>query len=304
MNEVFLTKYPTQKNKVAIVTGANIGIGFETAKALAYKGIKVILACRNEQKAKVAQQKITTAIETAEVEFMPLDLSEEKSVECFTDLFTQKYKHLDILVNNAGIMSNEYNTNSKGYESQLATNFLGHFLLVQKLFPVLKNTKDARIVHLSSIAHKKANIYFDDMQGKKKFKGFKYYGQSKLACLLFAKELQRRIEKEGLSVKSIGAHPGVSITNISQNLPKIVLYAQGKIGSLFMSSSVEGAEAVVHAALSENVQGGEYFGPKGLLEFKGKVGNAYESKKAQDEVLAKKLWEKTEELLGLEFHVL
>ena len=192
-----LTNVSSQVGKVAIVTGANSGLGYETALALAAKDMKVILACRNLVKAEDAKEKIQQEQPNASIECRQIDLSSLNSVRDFSADFLKDYQQLDLLINNAGIMIPPFSLTEDGFESQMAANYFGHFLLTEGLLESLMKTPDSRIVSLSSIAHKRGKIQFDDLQFEQDYDAMKAYAQSKLACLIFAIELQRKLDKAG-----------------------------------------------------------------------------------------------------------
>ena len=205
-----------------MVTGANIGLGYETALALAGKGCTVVLACRNAAKADAARAAILAQHPKARIECLTLDLGSLKSVRAFAAAYKKRHATLDLLINNAGIMMPPYTLSEDGFESQLAANYLGHFALTGLLLPLINKTPNARIVSLSSLAHKWSGIRFHDLNATRRYDKRLAYGQSKLACLMFAYELQRRLTKAGCATLSVAAHPGVSATNLFQHLPKAV----------------------------------------------------------------------------------
>ncbi len=217
-----LKQAPMQSGRIAVVTGANIGLGYETALALAGKGCAVVLACRSPAKAEAAKATILAQHPKASVECMTLDLGSLKSVRAFAAAYKKRHATLDLLINNAGIMMPPYSLSEDGFESQLAANYLGHFALTGLLLPLITKTPNSRIVSLSSLAHKWSGIRFDDLHATRRYDKRLAYGQSKLACLMFAYELQRRLARAGHTTLSVAAHPGVSSTNLFQHLPKIV----------------------------------------------------------------------------------
>ncbi len=215
-----LKNIPAQPQRIAIVTGANSGLGFETALVLAQKQIRVILACRNLAKAEKAKKEILDAYPKAQIEILKLDLADLDSVHAFAEAYSANYNRLDLLINNAGVMIPPYEVTKDGYEFQFHANYLGHFLLTGLLLELLIKTEGSRVVSLSSKAHESATINFDDLQSEQKYSKWKAYGQSKLACLLFAKELNRRLQNINASTISLAAHPGISNTGIFQYFPK------------------------------------------------------------------------------------
>ncbi len=290
---------PSQKGRIAIVTGANNGLGYETALALAKKDMKVILACRNLAKAEIAKQAICKEVPQAEIDIMVIDLSKLASVRTFANAFLEKYTQLDILINNAGIMTPPFSLSEEGFESQMAANYFGHFLLTALLLEMLMKTPHSRIVTLSSIAHKTGKINFDDLQSQKKYSPMVAYSQSKLACLMFSYELQRRLTQMGSQTISLAAHPGISDTNLLKNtpIPNWLFDLFKPIMNLtFLQSAKAGAEPTLYAALGEDVKGGDYFGPDGFNEMRGRAKKVESTPLSKDETLAKKLWEVSERL--------
>jgi NAD(P)-dependent dehydrogenase (short-subunit alcohol dehydrogenase family) len=289
---------PSQKGKIAIVTGANTGLGFETALALASREMKVIMACRDMEKARLAGQAILRKVPGANIEVMLVDLSSLSSVHDFAIGFISRYNRLDLLINNAGIMVPPYSLTKDGFESQFAVNYLSHFLLTGLLLDVITKTPGSRIVTLASNAHRKGFINFEDINSKKEYSPMKAYRQSKLACLVFAFELQRRLEKNGYSTISVAAHPGVVVTELVRHIPKWLMFIGKPVTALTTQSPQKGALPILYAALAPDVKGGEYFGPQGRSEWKGKPGRAYTTPLSKDEQVGKRLWEVTEKLTG------
>lgn len=298
-----IEKIPAQPGTVAIVTGANNGLGFETAKALAKKGVEVVMACRNIEKAEEAKAKILQVNKNAKLHIFELDLSKMESVRSFAEEFTSKYDRLDFLINNAGIMMPPFKLTVDGFESQLATNYLGHFLLTKLVFPIIKKTENARVVSLSSLAHKWSGIQFDDINFKKSYSKRNAYGQSKFACLMFGIELDRRLKAANIDAISVAAHPGVSATNLFNNMPKPIAWLASAVGSLFVQSAEAGAQPSLYAALGKNIHGGEYTGPDGKGEMKGDATIVKPRKLALQTDIADQLWRRTEEMLGEKFEV-
>ena len=289
---------PAQNGRVAIVTGANSGIGFETARALAERGAVVVLACRNPEKAAAALGRIRDAHPESEVTFLPLDLADLSSVRSFADSFQAHHDQLDLLINNAGIMMVDHGKTSDGFERQLGTNHLGHFALTGLLAPMLAKTEGSRVVTVSSLAHLGGNIHFDDLAGDRRYGKIKQYGQSKLANLLFAKELQRRLDEAGVKTVSAAAHPGWTATNLQVTVPLFV-----KLNPFFGMKPLQGALPTLYAATADDVTGGEYFGPDGAFEVWGKPARAKTSKRANDPKLAARLWQVSEEMTGVRWAV-
>ncbi len=294
---------PSQKGKIAIVTGANIGLGFETTLGLAKKGAKVIMACRNLQKAEQAKKDIQQKVPDADLIILELDLNSLQSVRDFAKAFAEKYNQLDLLIENAGIMIPPFSKTKDGFESQMGVNYFSHFLLTNLLFPILNKSKNARIVTLSSKAHERGRIDFENLNAEKSYSKMGAYSQSKLACLMFAYELQRRLEKAGSNVIAVSAHPGVSNTNLGQYIPKLLYNLFLPITVLFLHSPEKAALPSLMAAMDENVKGGEYFGPTGFNGMKGEPGKVKSLRHSYDKEVAKKLWEVSEELTHSKFDI-
>lgn len=295
---------PVAKDKIAIITGANSGLGYETAVALSKKGMHVILACRDEFKTEKAIVDIKTSVPDAKLEYMHLDLSRLQSVRDFCSHFNQKYSKLDILVNNAGVMTPPYTKTEEGFELQIGVNYLGHFLLTGLLFDKLKNTAYSRIVHLGSLAHLNATIDVEDLHYEKRaYKKMNAYRQSKLACMLFGIELDRRLKKHQLPSRSILAHPGVSLTNLVRYMPQFLLSILSvTLLPFFTHKPKIAALSQIAAALKPDLKGGEYIGPDGRNEMKGMPHFAKVSDQAKDPELAKQLWSKAEELCQIKYN--
>ncbi|MFZ5429245.1 MAG: oxidoreductase [Bacteroidota bacterium] len=285
---------PVKEGNIAIVTGANVGLGFETALALAEKGMEVILAARNQKKAIHAMHVIKTRVPGAKLHFRKIDLGSLSSVREFAEYFQEEFRKLDLLVNNAGIMMPPYSLTQDGFESQFGTNFLGHFLLTGLLLPALKKGNGSRVVTLSSIAHKYGKIHFNDLNFSNNYDKMKAYSQSKLACLIFAYELDRRFKDSGFPAISVGAHPGVSSTNLGYQLSPVLRYFFPKIGQ----SAEAGAKPVLMAASSPSLNGGEYCGPDGWLEMRGNPVLVGSTKISRDPEIARQLWEVSEKMVN------
>ena len=295
-----LKQAPMQTGRIAVITGANIGLGFETALALAGKGCTVVLACRSTAKAEAAKTIILAQYPKAKVECLALDLGSLKSVRAFATAYRKRHTRLDLLINNAGIMMPPFSLSEDGFESQLAANYLGHFALTGLLLPLITKTPDSRIVSLSSLAHKWSGIRFGDLNATRWYDKRLAYGQSKLACLMFAYELQRRLTRAGHTTLSVAAHPGVSSTNLFQHMPKIVnMFAP--LTALVLQSAQGGAQPTLYAALGDDIQGGDYCGPQSLGEMRGAPGKVNSSRRSRDEAVAAKLWAVSEELTGVRF---
>jgi NAD(P)-dependent dehydrogenase (short-subunit alcohol dehydrogenase family) len=295
---------PGLKGKTIIVTGGNSGLGYESVKAFAQKGAKVILACRNTEKGEKAKNEIMLTNITGEIIVMKIDLMDLTSVRDFASQFNRNYSKLDVLMNNAGIMATpNYKTND-GFEAQLGTNHLGHFALTGLLLDVLRSTPGSRVVNVSSLAHKSGEMDFNDLMFEKgrKFKTMKAYGQSKLANLLFTYELQRYFETNRIDSISVAAHPGGSNTRLAGHLEESgFMKFISKIARGIMQSAEIGALPQIRASVDPNVNGGEYYGPDrffGVFGYPVLVKSTPASHNIYD---AKKLWELSEKLTGVKY---
>jgi NAD(P)-dependent dehydrogenase (short-subunit alcohol dehydrogenase family) len=295
---------PDQKGRVVIVTGGNSGIGYEAALALAGKNARVILAIRSVDKGEQAAQTIRQLYPAAEVKVMALDLSDLKNIRAFAQAFLASYDRLDILINNAGVMALPEVQTADGFEMQFGTNHLGHFALTGLLLPALKKTSGARVVTVSSFVHTSGDIHFEDLQWKKKYDRWGAYGQSKLANLLFAYELQRRFDSSGIKVISVGCHPGYAATNLQAAGPQmdgslISLWMMKAANFLIAQSPAMGALPTLFAAVSPQINGCDYVGPTGMRGMRGYPEKVMSNDKSYDEALAKQLWAVSEELTGV-----
>ncbi len=298
---------PNLKGKRALITGANSGIGFETARIMAEKGAQVILACRSEDKAVQAMAKIRRKSPNAELHFLPLDLSSLQSVHHMADMFHEQYDKLDYAINNAGVMWLPQSKTVDGFESQIGTNHLGHYALTGLLLPALLKTPGSRIVTVSSIAHTAGNIYFDDLFFERHSYGKqKAYSQSKLANLVFARELERRLNANGAQTISVAAHPGVANTNLAipgfeQSDSGLMAKAMKLLTPLVAQNPVKGALPTLYAATADNVQGGDYYGPDGFYAAYGYPTLAKSTRRSRDPDIGRKLWEVSENLTGIRY---
>ena len=297
-----INSLPQQTGRTFIVTGANTGLGYETTIMLAKKGAKVIMACRNMSKANAAKANILKEVPKTDLDVLEIDLSSLKSVRSFVKAYQAKYDKLDVLVNNAGVMMPPYSKTEDGFELQFGANYLGHFLLTGLLLQTITKTPNSRIVTLSSLVHKNGKINFADLQSEKKYSASEAYAKSKLACLMFTRELQRRLEKAGhQQTISTASHPGIATTELSRHMPKLVYNVlRYTIAPFLTHAPIEGAKPTMLAAIGE-AKGGDYFGPTGFNEFKGKPGKATSTPLSNDEAIANQLWEVSEKLVGLNY---
>lgn len=297
-----INSIPDLTGKNAIITGANSGLGLETAKIFAQKGAHVILAVRNVDKGEQARKSILESVSNANVEIMKLDLSDLSSVREFSVQYKEKYSTLDLLINNAGVMMPPFQKTIDGFEMQFGSNHLGHFALTGLLLETLLNTNSSRVVTLSSIAHKGANILFDNLDGEKGYNPFTFYGQSKLANLLFSYELNNRLKEKNANTVSVACHPGISSTNLfSFGKKETPWYA--KIFLKFVAQPpMMGAFPTLFSATSDNIIGGEYVGPDGAGNRKGNPAIDHSVKNLYNDETLKKLWSVSEELTGITYN--
>jgi NAD(P)-dependent dehydrogenase (short-subunit alcohol dehydrogenase family) len=295
---------PDQSGRTAVVTGANSGLGLVCARELARHGGHVVLACRNAEKGAAAVAEIEQAAPGAQVELVDLDLGSLASVEAFAESFRATHEGLDVLLNNAGVMAPPRRTTADGFELQLGTNYLGHFALTARLLGAMEGRADARVVTLSSIAHKTGRIDFEDLQSERRYSRWRAYGQSKLADLMFALELDRRLRAAGSHVKSVAAHPGYAATNLqSAAVPTADRLVMVVTNVLLAQSAERGAWPPLYAATEPGVEGGAYIGPDGIGEFRGHPQPVSPNRVARDEAVAARLWEVSEELTGVRFEL-
>ena len=300
-NNWSLNQVTNQSGKTAIITGANVGLGYETALAFAGKGMKVILACRNLEKAETAKHRILDLHPKALLEIRHIDTSSLQSVRQFAKGILADYDQLDLLINNAGIMMTPFSLSEDGFENQLATNYLGHFLLTGLLLPLISQVKDSRVVTLSSLAHSWSGIQFDDINFEKSYVRSKAYSQSKAACLVFAIELQRRLTAANSPTLSLAAHPGFSDTQLVRNMPLIVRMLSPLLSKFMSQSAADGAAPTLYAALGKNLKGGEFIGPAGSNQRKGlpTVVDFDPSFKSPD--LGQRLWTLSEQMTDIQY---
>lgn len=301
-----LADMPDLNGKTAIVTGANSGLGFETSKALAGAGAEVIMACRNQDKAQAAADAIQAHHPGAKVEIMTLDLADLGSVRRFAQAAIKRCPKLHFLINNAGVMALPERRTTEDFEMQFGTNHLGHFALTGLLFERLKATAGARVVTESSLAHRFGKIRFNDLHWQRRYQKWPAYGQSKLANLMFALELDRRCQAQKLDIMSVAAHPGFASTHLQQAGPEMqgakLLALAMKLGNAVMSQSqAQGALPTIYAAVSENINGGDYIGPAGFQEVWGYPARAYINRRARDVETAERLWSVSEDLTQVSF---
>ena len=293
---------PSQLGRTAVVTGATGGLGYETALVLARAGAEVILTGRDDRKGQSAIEKIGHEVSGVRIAFEPLDLASLASITDFAQRM-QARQSLDLLINNAGVMAlPRRQTTADGFEMQFGTNHLGHFALTARLMPLLRQASAPRVVSVSSLAHRTGSIDFSDLQGERIYSPWKAYGQSKLACLMFALELQRRSDAAGWKVTSNAAHPGFARTNLFAGGPGgLVSLATDFAAPFFGHSAADGARPILFAATSPQAKPGAYYGPGGIGELRGAPATALVMPRARDATAAARLWDISGKLTGTTF---
>ena len=305
-NKWTAAQIPDQHGRVAVVTGANSGIGFFAARELARAGARVVLAVRDAEKGATAAREITAAVPNAELEVGSLDLSSLDSVRGFAQWFERKHEGLDLLINNAGLITVSPRMTADGFELQFGTNHLGHFALTGLLLSRMDGRTEARVVTVSGTFHRMGRINFDDLQaerGYRRWRAFRAYCQSKLANLLFAFELDRRLRAAGSAIRGLAAHPGYAATNLSAAAPMPDRAFMAVSNRIFAQSAEMGALPILYAATYPSLAGGTYVGPGRFFEARGYPKPASSSAAARDEAVARKLWEVSEELTRVTFRI-
>jgi NAD(P)-dependent dehydrogenase (short-subunit alcohol dehydrogenase family) len=290
---------PDQSGRVAVITGANTGLGYETALALATHGAHVVLAVRNLDKGKDAVARISAQSPDADVALQELDLTSLASVRAAAEELRSAHDRIDLLINNAGVMWTAKSTTADGFELQFGTNHLGHFaftgLLLDRLLPVA----GSRVVTVSSLGHRiLADIHFDDLQWQRRYNRVAAYGQAKLANLMFTYELQRRLAPQGTTV-AVAAHPGGSRTELTRNLPPLLERVATPVFGLLSQDAAGGALPTLRAATDPGVLGGQYYGPDGFGEMQGHPKVVASSDKSHDVDVQRRLWTVSEDLTGV-----
>lgn len=291
-------EHASQCGRLAIVTGTG-GLGLETAKALARQGAEVIIAGRNAAKGEAAVAETRAAAPQAMARFELLDLADLSSVTAMADRLLAAGRPIDLLVNNAGIMSPPTRrTTVDGFEAQFGTNHLGHFALTARLLPLLRKSQAARVVNVTSLAHRYATLDLDDLQSERRYKAGVVYCKSKLAVAMFARMLQQRAMAEGWPIKSMAAHPGYAGTNLiaaEQGARSLMTkLSERVIVPLIGQSAFDGARPQIYAATSPLAEGGKLYGPTGFMEMRGQPGECAFAKSALDDRLAQELWRASE----------
>ena len=295
---------PDQSGKTILVTGANTGIGFETAMTFAKKGARVILGCRNLEKGKNAVARITQACPGADLELVCLDLMDLHSVHQAAEQIL-KESRLDVLVNNAGIMGVDKTLTKDGFEPHFGVNHLAHFVLTALLLPLLESTADSRIVTISSVGHKQGDrdLDWDDINAEASYIPMQRYFASKLANLLFTYELDRRLRAKGSTTISVAAHPGGAITELTSHTVGFfgwLFRAIQFFGRPFMNSAEQGAWPTELAATAPGVEGGQYFGPSKYNETSGTACQVDSIPESKDPERAQRLWNLSIKMTGVD----
>jgi NAD(P)-dependent dehydrogenase (short-subunit alcohol dehydrogenase family) len=289
---------PAQNRKLYLVTGANSGLGYEVSRGLARKGATVVMACRDIKKGEEAAGVILEENPDADLRVMALDLADLASVRSFAGEFRAAYKRLDALVNNAGVMAVPYGKTADGFELHFGVNHLGHFALTGLLLDRLRSTPGSRVVTVSSYGHWFGWVRFGDLNGEKFFYTWLAYAQSKLANVLFAYELQRRLAATGGNPISLAAHPGYAATNLQRHSP-----LWSFLNPIFAQSQGMGALPILYAVTSPVIKGGEYASPDGFLGQRGYPYVGFSNPLSHNQALARRLWDVSEELTGVKYDI-
>jgi NAD(P)-dependent dehydrogenase (short-subunit alcohol dehydrogenase family) len=295
---------PDQSGRLAVITGANTGIGYEAALVLAGKGAKVVIAVRNLDKGAKAVAAIERAHPGADVTVQELDLASLASVRTAAEKLRTEFPRIDLLINNGGVMYPPKQVTADGFELQFGTNHLGHFAFTGLLLDSLLDVPGSRVVTVASMAHRNlADIHFDDLQWERKYNRVAAYGQSKLANLMFTYELQRRLAAKGAPTIAVAAHPGISNTELMRHVPGTSLPGVMKLAGLVTNSPAVGGLATLRAATDPAVQGGQYYGPSGFNEMIGHPVLVDSNAKSHDVDVQKRLWTVSEELTGVKYGI-
>ncbi|WP_435334673.1 oxidoreductase [Haloarchaeobius sp. TZWWS8] len=308
MTKWTMADIPDQSGKTAVITGANSGLGFEATKALAAKEATVVMACRTVERGEDAATEIRADHPDADLDVRQCDLADLASVQTFADEFRADYDELHLLCNNAGVMALPRQETADGFELQFGVNHLGHFALTGHLLGILRETEgETRVVTQSSGLHERGEMDFDDLHGERDYDEWDAYAQSKLANLLFAYELDRRLRDAGISdVLSVACHPGYAATNLQRRGPeqsgsRLRLLGMQAANALLAQSAAKGALPMLYAATAPGIEGGEYVGPGGLMNMRGYPEVQRSSSESYDQEDAERLWETSVELTGVEY---
>jgi len=300
---------PDQTGRTVVVTGANSGLGYEGSKAFVEHGADVVMACRSLERGREAAEEISDAVSVGEgsLTVMELDLADLDSVASFAESFTERFDQLHVLCNNAGVMAVPRGETADGFERQFGINHLGHFALTGHLLPALRETEgETRVVTQSSFAHENGTIDFDDLQHEESYGKWEAYGQSKLANVLFGYELDRRLEADGADTVSVVCHPGYANTNLQRRGPEesgstLRLWGMKLANTLLAQPASQGVLPMLYAATDDDIGGGEYVGPGGLMNARGAPGTQESNEESNDPDVADRLWAISEDLTGVEY---
>ena len=293
---------PDQTGRTAIVTGANTGIGYETARMLAHKGAHVVLAYRDQRKGAAALARIRAERPAGELSGAPLDLADLDSVAAFADAYRAEHDRLDLLINNAGVMIPPLGRTKQGFELQFGVNHLGHFALTGRLLPLLQAAPAGRVVTVSSLMHRIGGVDFDDLNWRhRRYRPWAAYGQSKLANLLFTLELRHRLAEAGSSVRSIAAHPGLTSTEIGRHAGRATGGDRSRLERILRMEPAGGALPSLRGATDPDAASGSYWGPAHRFGTVGPPVPASRSSRARDTVAARRLWAESEQLTGVTY---
>ncbi len=294
--------------QTVVITGANAGLGFQTALKLARTDAHIVMACRNLEKARKARSDLLEAAPHSQVTILPLDVSEPASIRAFARQLADQVGQLDILINNAGIVALPLTRNSVGHELQLATNYLGAFELTGRLLPLFRTDATARVVNVGSLGHRFAKLDLEDLNWEKTpYNEWKAYARSKLAMVTFTMELNRRLQQRRSNIIALGAHPGFAATDIGRH--NTLVSPRNRFGKWFnamleqlvIPTAAQAAIPIIHAACSDRPTGGDYYGPTGLLEIRGEPGKARVNPIARDADLGSRLWASSESMTGIRY---
>jgi NAD(P)-dependent dehydrogenase (short-subunit alcohol dehydrogenase family) len=296
---------PDQSGRVAIVTGANTGIGYGAAAVLAAKGAHVVLAVRNLEKGNAAADRIRAASPNAVVTLQQLDLTSLQNIHKAADDLRAAHPRIDLLINNAGVMYTDKGTTADGFELQFGTNHLGHFALTGRLLDNMLGVDGSRVVTVSSVGHRiNARIHFEDLQWERSYNRVAAYGQSKLANLMFTYELARRLAAKGVPTVALAAHPGAADTELLRNMPNGIRQVSQFFWSTFIAQGPDmGAEPTLRAATDPSARNGQYYGPGGFGEQRGHPKVVASSAQSHNQEIQRRLWSVSEELTGVVYPV-
>ncbi len=300
-------RMPDLSGATVVVTGANSGLGYEATHAFARKGAHVVMACRSVERGENAREEIREDLPSASLSVHECDLGDLDSVRAFAEEFRQTYPSLHVLCNNAGVMAIPRSETAEGFETQFGVNHLGHFALTGLLLDRLVETDgETRVVTQSSAVHESGEIDFDDLQSEEAYDEWDAYAQSKLANVLFAYELDRRLRSADLKVKSVACHPGYAATDLQRRGPEMAgsrlrLWAMRAANALFAQSARQGALPMLYAATAPDIEGGDYIGPGGFRNMRGAPEKQRSSERSYDRERAARLWEVSEELTGVTY---